>query len=62
MLGRNIILSDPDVRFLVLEHDEDESGRNVLHLRLTIPLVLPSDYFSLDEFHDLGFQIPASSP
>jgi ppGpp synthetase/RelA/SpoT-type nucleotidyltranferase len=48
--------ADPDRRFLIIEHDEDESGRDLHYLRLTIPLAFPSDYFSLDEFRDLGFQ------
>lgn len=46
----------PDTRFIIIEHDEDESGQDSLHLRLTIPFISPSDYFSLDEFRKIGFR------
>ena len=57
---RQVGRKERDWRFLVLEHNEDQSGRDALYLRLTVPLSLPSDYFSLDEFRDFGFKIPTS--
>jgi ppGpp synthetase/RelA/SpoT-type nucleotidyltranferase len=47
----------PDTHFIIIEHNEEESGHESLHLRLTIPFISPSDYFSLDEFRKIGFQI-----
>ena len=49
-------------RFFAPGHGEDEPGRDFLNLKLAIPLVFPSDCFSLDESRDVGLKVPRGKP